>query len=112
MAPEHDRSSSGHPRYRRSLERRRGTCVKVEPSTVAPNHCSYFGIRVWLEAIEKHAFSEFWELLGGRRSDKLPQQPDIGYPNARNRSYSEEWRVKGAALVISKGKPPFDPKVF
>jgi hypothetical protein len=23
-------------------------------------------------------FSEFWKLLGGR-SDKLPQQPDIGY---------------------------------
>src|SRR5437588_3610862 len=56
-------------------------------------------------------FSEFWRLLGGR-SDKLPQHPDIGYPNARNPSYSEECRVTGAALVISKGKPPFDPKVF
>jgi tripartite-type tricarboxylate transporter receptor subunit TctC len=42
MAQEHDRSSSDHPRYRRSLERRRGTCVKVEPSAVAFKHCSYF----------------------------------------------------------------------
>ncbi len=44
MAQEHDRSSSDHPRYRRSLERRRGACVKVEPSGVATAHCSYFGI--------------------------------------------------------------------
>src|SRR5947207_5222472 len=36
----------------------------------------------------------------------------IGYPNARNRIYAEECRVKGAALMISNGKPPFDPKVF
>jgi hypothetical protein len=42
-------------------------------------------------------FGEFWKLLGGR-SDKLPQQPDIGYRNARNRSYSEECWVKGAVL--------------
>ncbi len=44
MAQEHDRTSSDHLRYRRSLERRRGTCVKVEPSAVATAHCSYFGI--------------------------------------------------------------------
>jgi len=28
-------------------------------------------------------FSEFWKLLGGR-SDKLPQQPDIGYRDIAN----------------------------
>src|SRR5580704_12178559 len=32
MAQEHDRSPSDHPRYRRSLGRRRGSCVEVKPS--------------------------------------------------------------------------------
>jgi|ERR1700722_2023533 hypothetical protein len=50
MAQEHDRSSSDYPRYRQSLERRRGTCVEVEPSAVAFKHCSYFeGIAILTE---------------------------------------------------------------
>jgi len=54
--------------------------------------------RFWLEAFEKHAIQRVLETSGGGRSDKLPQQPDIGYRNARNRSYSEECWVKGAVL--------------
>ena len=54
--------------------------------------------------------SKFWSHL--ENVDSIAAGSPVGYSDVRNRGCSEECRVKGAAPMISKGKPPFDPIAF
>ena len=61
--------------------------------------------RVQFEAIRKSAIIHA-DLETLEESAKLPQRARLATPNARNRGHPEECPVKGAVLMISKGKPP------